>query len=146
MPWPKKIESKNDGDKLYLKKDEIVKVQFLNDEPELYYVHFDEVTRKTSKCDISNCLQCSNGMKRQEKGSIQVMDQADGKEKTLSGTAALFLAIKEVFDICGGRKGFVFSIKATGDKSQRRYHVVPLPAPNIGTSKTEELVDESPFE
>lgn len=144
MPWPKPNIPINDGDKLFLKKDELVKVQFLEDEPYLYYVHYDETTKKTSKCGGADCPQCQGGMKRQQKGAIKVCDQGDGKEKTLAGTAALFLSIKEIFDMCGGRHGFIFSMKATGDKSQRRYHVVPLPVPNV-TKKVTEEVDESPF-
>lgn len=145
MPWPEIKKTINDGDRLFLKKDEMVKVQFLEDEPELYYVHYDETTKKTTKCVGADCVQCQGGMKRQQKGSIKVLDQADGKEKTLNGTAALFIAIKEIFDMCGGRNGFIFSMKATGDKAQRRYHIAPLPIPSVAKKVVEEEVDESPF-
>lgn len=143
MPWPKK-QSFDDGDKVFLKEDEIVKVQILEDEPELYYTHY--VNEKTSKCTAPECPMCLAGEKRNEKGTIKVKDMADGKEKKLSGTAALFLTLHETFQMCGGRKGFIFSMKATGKKSSRRYHIVPLPVTgqaNVSAPAAEE--EHDPF-
>ena len=142
MPWPKK-QTFDDGDKVFLKKDEIVKVQILEDEPELYYTHY--VEGKTSKCSAPDCAFCFKGEKRNEKGSIKVKDMADGKEKRLSGTAALFLTLQETFQMCGGREGFIFSMKATGDKAQRRYHVVPLPVTGQPTVSAAEHDATEPF-
>ena len=125
MPWPKR-QSVDDGESLRLEKDKIEKVVFLEDEPELYYTHY--VNGKTEKCNAPDCSPCQAGIKRDEKGSIRVKDLADGKEKKLKGTAALFCAIHETWEMCGGRKNFIFAMKATGEKQQRRYTITPLPA------------------
>lgn len=140
MPWPTK-KTFNDGDKLFLEKDKVVKVQLLEDEPTLYYTHY--VNGKTNKCSAPDCAFCSAGEKRNEKGNIRVKDLSDGKEKSLSGTSALFLALKETLDMCGGRKAFIFAMKSTGEKQQRRYHITPLPitgATAAGPTTTEEAV------
>lgn len=143
MPWPKK-QSFDDGESLILKKDEVVKVHLIDEEPELYYTHF--IDGKSTKCSAPDCAHCLAGEKRNEKGSMMVKDIADGKEKKLKGSAALFLALKETLDMCGGKQGFVFSMKATGDKAQRRYHVVPLPIKGASVQASHAEPDESePF-
>ena len=127
MPWPTPKTSFDESTQLRLKKDETIKVAILDNEPDLYYVHFLEAEHKTVKCGGESCAPCMAGNRKLEKGSIRVVDQSDGKEKVLSGTSALFLSIKEVFDMCGGKDGFIFSMKATGEKASRRYHIVPVP-------------------
>ena len=125
MPWPTK-QKKDDGDKLYLELDKVHKIRLIDDEPSLYYTHY--VNGKTIKCEQTDCEHCEAGVKQNTKGTMLVLDMADGKQKALSGTAALFIAIKETLDMCEGGKGkFVFSMKATGEKTERRYHIVPLP-------------------
>lgn len=141
MPWPTKKKF-DDADRIFLKEDSVEMVQIIDDEPEIYYVHFDESTKKTSRCEGQACDLCLRGIKAQEKGSIKVVDQKDMKEKKLCGTAALFLAMKEVLDLCGGSKGFVFNIKATGQKSSRRYTIVPIV---LQAAQKPETEDKVPF-
>jgi hypothetical protein len=144
MAWPTKPQV-DDGESLRLEKDKIIKVVLLEDEPELYYTHYDGV--KTNKCDAQNCQYCVAGMKRDTKGSIKVKDLADGKEKKLKGTAALFISLHETLDMCGGRKDFVFAMKATGEKQQRRYTITPLPksSASVGSAPTHETEEVVPF-
>jgi hypothetical protein len=140
MGWPQK-QSIDDGDSLRLEVGKIVKVQLLEDEPESYFTHY--VAGTTKKCSYPDCQYCTAGEKRNEKGSMKVRDTADGKEKKLKGTAALFMALHEAVDMCGGSKSFIFAMKATGEKKDRRYHVSALP---LGTATTAEKDDESvPF-
>ena len=140
MGWPQK-QSQDDGDYLRLEVGKIVKVQLLEDEPESYFTHY--VNGKTQKCTAPDCPFCAAGDKRQEKGSIKVRDTADGKEKKLKGTAAMFMALHEAVEMCGGSKSFIFAMKATGEKKDRRYHVSALP---LGTATTKEGDDDSvPF-
>lgn len=142
--WPTK-NNKDYGDKLYVKKDETVRVQIIEDEPEIYYTHY--VGNKTSACTPPDCSFCAAGEKRSQKGSIKVIDQADGKEKDLCGTAALFQSIKATIDMCGGYKGLVFAIGATGEKSERRYPVtnVPIPAGLKKVIEAKKDDEETPF-
>lgn len=144
MAWPKKV-SRDDGDKLYLDVNKEYTVLILESEPETYYTHF--VNNKSTACAGAGCAICAVGEKRNEKGKIKIKDLADGKEKLLTGTAALFISLYEVITMVGGREGYKFKIKATGEKSQRRYTIVPLPlgqamvtkeAPNPSVEEAEE--------
>lgn len=144
MPWPTK-QTYDDSNSLVLKKDQMVKVQLLQDEPELYYTHYNEADKKSTKCTAPDCDSCRAGLKRVEKGSMLVKDMADGAEKKLKGSAALFLTLHEILDMCGGRNGFIFSMKATGDKSARRYHIVPLPINGSAVSGPAAEDEETPF-
>ena len=142
MAWPQK-QVFDDSESLRLEKDKIVKVVLLEDEPELYYTHFDGV--KTNQCTAPNCPQCLSGVKRDTKGMIKVKDLADGKEKKLKGTAALFISLHETLEMCGGRKDFVFAMKATGDKAQRRYTITPLPKASASVTSAPVAEEETPF-
>lgn len=141
--WPQKSNT-DYGDKLYLKKDQTVRVQIIEDAPEIYYTHY--VNGKTVGCDDVDCVHCKSGEKRNQKGALKVIDQADGKEKELCGTSALFQSIKATIDLCGGYQGLVFAISATGDKSERRYPVTNVPIPG-GLAKVAKpaVDDEDPF-
>lgn len=141
--WPQK-ESADYGDKLYLKKDQTVRVQIIEEAPEIYYTHY--IAGKTVKCEGPGCPHCAAGEKRNQKGSLKVIDQSDGKEKALCGTAALFQSIKATIDLCGGYHGLVFAISATGDKSERRYPVTNVPIPG-GLAKVAKpaVDDDDPF-
>lgn len=143
MPWPTK-QTVDDGESLRLEKDKVVKILILEDEPELYFTHY--VNGKTSKCTAPECPHCTAAIKRDTKGSIKVKDLADGKEKKLKGTAALFTSIHEVLELCGSRKGFIFAIKATGEKKDRRYHVTALPATGTTATSAAEMDETEPFE
>ena len=140
MGWPQK-QSYDDSDSLKLEVGKVVKVQLLEDEPESYFTHF--VGGKSQKCTYPECEFCAQKVRRDEKGSMKVRDTADGKEKRLKGTAALFMALHEAVEMCGGSKSFIFAMKATGEKKDRRYHVSALP---LGTATTKEGDDDSvPF-
>lgn len=139
-PTPQKFD---DGDSLYCEKDKIIEVRLIDPEPSLYYTHY--VNNKTVKCTSPECQHCTAGEKRIEKGSMLVMDMADRKQKKLKGTAALFIALREVLEMTGGMTGYIFSMKATGDKSQRRYHIVPKPAAGVETQSAPEKVEDVPF-
>lgn len=140
MAWPQK-QSQDDGDTLRLEVGKVIKVQLLEDEPESYFTHY--VDGATKKCTYPDCQYCTEKIKREEKGAMKVRDTADGKEKKLKGTAALFIALHEAVDMCGGSKSFIFAMKATGENRDRRYHVSALP---LGTSTTtEKESDEVPF-
>ena len=128
MPWPTKKKF-DTTDKLFLRTDEVVNVQFLEEEPALYYTHYIE--GKTTKCSGDGCIHCNAGSNRNTKGAIKVHDMADGREKMLSGTSALFESIRQTVEMVGNIKDFIFSIKAIGEKSQRRYIVVTKPLPAI---------------
>lgn len=145
MPWPTKQSNNDDGETLRLEKEKVIKILILEDEPELYYTHY--VNGKTAKCTAPDCPQCLAAIKRDTKGSIKVKDLSDGKEKRLKGTAALFTSIHEVLELCGSRKGFLFAIKATGEKKDRRYHVTALPATGapMVSAPAKEDEDEDPF-
>ena len=138
MPWPKPMNSGSDGDKLYAEKDKVIKVQLLADEPELYMTHY--VDGKSVKCGAPDCQNCAQGAKQIQKGSILVRDIADGKEKKLGGTAALFIALKETIDMVGSRNGVYFGIKATGQKTARRYHVSSIPMTQTAITQESEEV------
>lgn len=140
MGWPKKQQ--DSGDKLYVKKDEIVRVQLLEDEPELYYTHF--VSDKTEACKAPDCTHCQAGNKRNEKGKIKVRDMADNKEKMLAGSSAMFQALHEVVEMAGTRSGLIFALKRTGEKTATRYNVTALPlSANSAPAQTDET--EVPF-
>ena len=140
MGWPEEKKF-DDSDKLTLEKDKVVKVQILDDEPELYYTHF--VEGKSTKCSGPGCSHCSAGVRRDEKGTIGVFDCSDGKKKALKGTSAMFRALHETILLCGGRKGFLFAMKATGDKKDRRYHITGLPATNQVVSEPDKAAEEA---
>jgi len=143
--WPTR-EDKDYGDKLYVKVGTTVRVQIIADAPELYYTHY--INMKTVKCNSPEtaCPHCSAGEKRHQKGSLRVVDQADGKEKDLCGTSALFQAIKATIDMCGGYQGLVFAIGATGEKSERRYPVTNVPLPAVAAKVMGKTADdEEPF-
>lgn len=133
MPWP--TRNYEDGESIILETDKTVKVILIDNEPELYYTHY--INGKSTKCNGSDCEHCAEGDKPNEKGSMLVQDVSDGKQKKLKGSAALFISLKEVLDMCGVKTGFIFSIKATGEKQKRRYHCVPLP---LQAEKTDEKV------
>lgn len=143
MPWPTK-QTVDDGESLRVEKDKVLKVLILEDEPELYYTHY--INGKTSKCTAPDCAPCTAAVKRDTKGSMKVKDLADGKEKKLKGTAALFTSLHEVIELCGSRKGFIFAIKATGEKKDRRYHVTALPATGSPMTSAAEPDETEPFE
>ena len=142
MPWPQK-NSVNDADKIYAKPDKVIKVKFLEDEPELYYTHY--IGGKVVKCGAPDCQHCLQGDRRSTKGSIRVMDLEDGKEKKLNGSAALFNSIHDAVEMCGSIKSFIFSIKATGEKRDRRYTVMPMPLGAAPAVKTKVEDEEVPF-
>lgn len=138
--WPSGGNSES-GDKLYPKPGKAIRVQIIEEEPELYYTHF--VNNKSTKCEGELCGHCSSGVKKSEKGAIGVIDQEDGKEKSLCGTAALFKALKATIDMCGGSKGLVFAVMATGEGKDRRYNVTNVPIP-AGLSKIIKSAEQSP--
>jgi hypothetical protein len=142
MAWPQK-QSYDDGDSLKLEVGKIVKVQLLEDEPENYFTHF--IDGKSQRCSAPDCTPCIQKVRRDEKGSMKVVDTSDGKEKKLKGTAALFMALHEAVEMCGGRKSFIFAMKATGEKKDRRYHVSALPLTTKTTSGKDDPEVEDVF-
>jgi len=142
MSWPKRFQ--NDGDKLYVGTEKIIKVQLLEDEPELYYTHY--VNGKTEKCGQPDCSHCAANVKRNEKGKIKVRDMADNKEKLLAGSSAMFQALHEVVEMCGTRTGFIFALRKTGEKTSTRYHVTALPlSASSAPHQANEEIESIPF-
>lgn len=148
MPWPKK-QSFDEGDSLFPKKDEIIKFRLIDKEPELYYVHRVESSNK--KCGGPECAFCTkigeDGKAlypRSQKGSMLVMDLTDGQQKKLRGSGALFMSIWESIQMSkeSGSEATAFSVKATGEKSARRYHVMPI---SILANAKPVDTDEAPF-
>lgn len=140
MPWPKK----NSGNYLRLKNGDTVTIQLLAAEPDITYQHWHG--NEPEDCTAPDCADCTDGIKRSAKCKINVLDLADKKEKSLEGSSAMFNAIKTVIDMTDGGKGSSYMIKATGEKSERRYTVLPLnTVPHAIGAKTEEKDEQVPF-
>lgn len=148
MPWPTK-QSYDDGESLYAKKDTIIKFRMIDNEPELYYVHrVDETSKKCMGAECAFCREMVDGKlkyPRSQKGSMLVMDLVDGVQKKLKGSGALFMSLWESIQMAkeSGSEATAFSVKATGDKAARRYHVMPI---SILAGAKPVDADEPPFE
>jgi len=111
MPWPEKKKTDDKG-KLYLNVGEMIRVQFKDDEPELYYTHY--VNGKSSRCEGQGCVNCERGEKLNTKGTITVVDMSDGKEKNSPAQPPYFGLSKRLWTFAAGSRGLSLTSKPPG--------------------------------
>lgn len=123
MPWPKKTVTNPNA--LKMKGGDTITIKLLEAEPHKIIVqHF--TGQGYDECVGQGCEFCANKVKRSAKCFMKVVDLADQKEKVLEGTAGLFNSIREVMEMTNGGNGSSYMIKATGEKLERKYTVIPM--------------------